>query len=293
MAVEVEVVWWQFCHAQDRLLTLLLYWMNPVLLLRLPHQRLLQAGDHFALGVDVLLWTGNNKWKITNQVNSILQAFLPSVNMQEDMCANICTEVTGEGQGRRGCTLNLLNWPRGSTQSVSHREMSHGYRPHWPCVLYWCCRSAGCWCPLYICPWSHRSACSRWRWCRSSWWRTGYTGAHWRCHGDPPGRTRGSPSHAPPRCTLLSDVLKGQRESAHWALKQSGNYLHLMWNHIKTVHQININTSRRRSSPGCIANTKTTSESSIKTEIFMQVKLVKWMETLETYRDTGDAAGFH
>lgn len=54
MTVEVEVIRRQLGHAQDRPLTLLFDGSNVILLLRLPHQRFLQTGDHFTLGVDVL-----------------------------------------------------------------------------------------------------------------------------------------------------------------------------------------------------------------------------------------------
>ena len=55
MPVEVKVVRRQLGHPQDRLLTLLFDWPNVILLLCLPHQRLLQTGDHLTLGVDVLM----------------------------------------------------------------------------------------------------------------------------------------------------------------------------------------------------------------------------------------------
>lgn len=54
MAVEVEVIRRQLRHPQDGPLTLLCDWLNVILLLRLPHQGLLQTGDHLTLGVDVL-----------------------------------------------------------------------------------------------------------------------------------------------------------------------------------------------------------------------------------------------
>lgn len=55
MSVEVKVVGRQLGNPQDRPLTLLFDWSDVILLLRLPHQRPLQTGDHLALGVDVLM----------------------------------------------------------------------------------------------------------------------------------------------------------------------------------------------------------------------------------------------
>lgn len=54
MSVEVEVIRRQLRHPQDRPLTLLFDGPDVILLLRLPHQRFLQTGDHFTLRVDVL-----------------------------------------------------------------------------------------------------------------------------------------------------------------------------------------------------------------------------------------------
>lgn len=54
VSVEVEVVRRQLGHPQDGHLALLLDWSNVILPLRLPHERLLQTGDHLSLGMHVL-----------------------------------------------------------------------------------------------------------------------------------------------------------------------------------------------------------------------------------------------
>ena len=60
VAVQVEVVRGELGHAHDGLLTVVPDGMSSRLLLRLVHQRLLQAANHLALGVQVLGGAGRD-----------------------------------------------------------------------------------------------------------------------------------------------------------------------------------------------------------------------------------------